>query len=60
MAKFISPQKKLENDESLRRIKIRLDIRFGRYRDEMENEILIGINGSKYYRVKKLENKTDE
>ena len=54
MSKFISPQQKMENDESLRRIKARLEIIYDRYKTELENEEYIGSKASPYYRVKKL------
>jgi hypothetical protein len=56
MSKFIPPSKAMENLESLRRIKSRLEVRFNRYK-EIETEEYIGGNGSVYYNVLKLETK---
>ena len=56
MSKFIPPSKAMENLESLRRIKSRLEVRFNRYK-EIEAEEYIGGNGSVYYNVLKLETK---
>jgi len=54
MEKFLSPFEKKENGESLKRIKIRLETRFSRYKD-IERETYIGTKNSPYFRVKKLE-----
>lgn len=54
MEKFLSPFKKKENEESLKRIRIRLETRFSRYK-AIECEAYIGSKNSPYFRVKKLE-----
>lgn len=54
MSKFIPPAKITENSESLRRINSRLEVRFSRYK-EVVNEKYIGGNDSVYYKVLKLE-----
>ena len=56
MSKFIPPSKAMENLESLRIIKSRLEVRFNRYK-EIGQEEYIGGNGSVYYNVLKLESK---
>jgi hypothetical protein len=54
MLKFISPDQKIKNDESLKGMIPSLEKRLNRYK-YVENEKYIGSNHSPYYRTKKLE-----